>query len=412
MFGWEYPPYITGGLGIACQGINHGLAGLGYKIFFVLPKLPKDVVPQKNITILECNTFCTSENKPASGCRYNMSFNAYRSSNNSFKDFELLKEYITNSTPEMLPTMTGKYDHNLFTEVLNYARMGVELAKRVEHDIIHAHDWLTIMAAIRAKEISKKPFILHIHSLEPDRSLHINSFSYAIEKYGMQHADHIVTVSSYTKDMIKRYYGIDGNKISIVHNGISRKPPQEKIKSPTKKHFKIILFLGRITNQKGPIYFIQAAHKILMHRKNVKFVIAGSGNQLKEMIEYVAFLKQGSNILFTGFLHREEINYLYSISDVFVMPSVSEPFGLACLEALDYQIPTIISKQSGVSEVIKHVLKVDFWDVNEMATKMIALLDYPAIKKEQFQFIDHEIKELSWESAAKKLHKIYNRLSR
>lgn len=423
MYGWEYPPHITGGLGIACEGIVTNLAKLNIEVLLALPNHHKEIASQKNIEILNyyphetANTL--TEPHLAINSEYQSILSGYATRADYFNDvnaninIESLKEFIKNTASVDDQELAGNYGNHLLQAVLNYAKYSSQHAKTKPHDIIYAHDWLTILAGIKAKEISKKPLIFHIHSIEYDRNgEYYNRLIYDIEKYGMQIADKIVTVSQYTKKMVQKFYGVSADKIDVVYNGL----PDQYINHPPIHHHqsrtKIVLFLGRITHQKGIIYFINAAHKVLMHKDHVKFVIAGDGDQTRQMIEYVASLKQGKNILFTGFLTQEQVKKMYAISDVYVMPSTSEPFGISCLEALSSGVPIIISKCSGVVEVIKNLLKVDFWDVDGIATKIIALLDYPKIKSEQFYRVGNELNALRWEDTAKKLITIYDELAR
>lgn len=415
MYGWEYPPYISGGLGMACQGLATSLAKHDIKISLALPKVDNVIVKEKNINVLDYHLLgktqaLTSQHHSSSLKNFPL-FSCYDTKQISCKDLTSLTNFLNRNVNLDHAALTGKYDNNLLFEVLVYARNAGKFAEFVAHDIIHAHDWLTILAGVHAKSISKKPFVLHVHSLEYDRNgENVNPLIYEIEKYGMQHADKIVAVSHYTKNMIQQHYGISADKISVVYNGLFEEQLHAQRPSSSNGNFKIVTFLGRITHQKGPRYFILAVNKILSRRKDVKFVMAGEGDQLRHMIDHTAWLRQGRNILFTGFLNQEQVKRVYSLSDVYVMPSTSEPFGISCLEALSNNVPVIISKQSGVSEVVKHTFKVDFWDVDDIATKIIGLLDYPLIKKEQFRHVNQELQSLKWEDSARNLINIYKRV--
>jgi glycosyltransferase involved in cell wall biosynthesis len=267
---------------------------------------------------------------------------------------------------------------------------------------------MTVLAGLYAKEVSGKPLILHIHSLEFDRSgEHINRDIFYIERYGMVSADHIIAVSHYTKNLIVSRYGIDPDKISVVHNAVSRAEAPNIYhvgRSPDKK---IVLFLGRITFQKGPDYFVEAAAKVLEKLPEVTFVMAGAGDMMPRMIERVAELGIGKNFHFTGFLHGSEVEQIFTMSDLYVMPSVSEPFGISPLEAMIYDVPVIISRQSGVSEILHHALTVDFWDVNEIANKIIAILRYPILVAEIVERSRDELRKVRWEYAAEKIVEVY-----
>jgi len=386
MYGWEFPPYINGGLGVACEGIVKGLLSKQVDITLVLPIPDEDKAPQFNVL------------------------------------GEKLKiKYIKSIlTPYMSPStyteIVGKYTNtekenelgvDLISEVKRYADKAGEMAVEIPHDIIHVHDWLTVLAGVEAKKISKKPLIFHVHALEIDRSYeHPNPTIFEIEKRGFMESDYIIAVSHYTKNLIIDNYKINPEKITVVHNGLS--PYLDaSFQSNHSKKLNIILFLGRITSQKGPYFFIEAAHKILSTRKNVCFVMAGEGDLLQSMIEHVAKLRIGKYFYFTGFLSRKEVEKIYGMSKVYVMPSLSEPFGISCLEALSKNVPIIISKRSGAAEVLHHVIKVDFWDTNEMASKILAILDYTALGNEMLKNSKADLKKCVWDNSAQKILETY-----
>jgi glycosyltransferase involved in cell wall biosynthesis len=315
-------------------------------------------------------------------------------------------------SPDFTPNkITGRYGPNLFQEVLRYAKIAGDMAIEIPHDVIHAHDWMTILAGINAKQVSSKPLIFHIHALEIDRSGmdNINQQIFDIEKYGMQEADRVIAVSNYTKRLIMQHYHIPEKKIAVIHNGID-KSYGEKHNEYAFKHPKTVLFLGRITHQKGPYFFIEIAKKILSVRQDIQFVLAGTGNLLVEMIEKVACLHIGKNVHFTGFLDPKTVKKLFHFADVYVMPSVSEPFGISCLEALANDVPVVISKQSGAAEVLHDTLSADFWDVDEMAGKILALLDHKALRQELMHNITREMQNLTWDEAGNKIINIYREL--
>lgn len=295
-------------------------------------------------------------------------------------------------------------------EVSRYALVGAQIAKdRQDFDIIHAHDWLAFPAGIAAKEMSGKPLVVHVHATEYDRSGEsVNQPVYDIERAGMQAADHIVAVSHLTRNIIIRKYGIPGHKVSVLHNAVL---DASIIKSEYQKMVpeKIVTFLGRITFQKGPEYFVEAAKKVIDRDPNVRFVMAGSGDLLNKMIQRVAELRMASRFHFTGFLKGKDVDHMYAISDVYVMPSVSEPFGIAPLEAVRHNTPVIISKQSGVAEVLVNAIKVDFWDVDAMADAIFALLHYDGISRMFKELGSDELKKLKWEHVAAKLITVYEK---
>jgi glycosyltransferase involved in cell wall biosynthesis len=308
---------------------------------------------------------------------------------------------------------SGKYGPRLLEEVSRYALIGSALAAKEEFDVIHAHDWLTYPAGIAAKNVSKKPLIVHIHATEFDRSgQNVNPEIYEIEKRGMEEADFVISVSNFTRNICIEKYHIDPDKIITVHNAVE---PADNMESPTVERNlddKIVTFLGRITFQKGPEYFVEAARKVLDRYPNVRFVMAGTGDMQQKMIRRVAKLKMGTKFHFTGFLKGNEVNKLLAMTDVFVMPSVSEPFGIVPLEAMQSNVPVVISKQSGVSEVLKHAIKVDFWDVNALADAIYGLLAYPKLPEMATREGKSEVDNLKWENAAFLVKQVYERAIR
>ncbi|MBU0743895.1 MAG: glycosyltransferase family 4 protein, partial [Gammaproteobacteria bacterium] len=301
------------------------------------------------------------------------------------------------------------YGIGLLTEVFRYALCAGSLAQDVPHDVIHAHDWLTILAALEAKRYSCKPLVLHVHALETDRSgLWVDKKIFAIEKYGMEQADQIVAVSQYTKNNIIQYYGIAPEKITVIHNGIYCNEKSSELTKTNRP--RMVLFLGRITHQKGPYFFIEIAKKILEKKPEVQFVLAGTGDLVTDMIERVASLRIGKNVHFTGFLDSDRVRDIFQLADVYVMPSVSEPFGLSALEALTCDVPAIISKQSGVSEVLRNVLVADFWDTENMADKILALLDYPALGRVSLTYAHNDLCHITWDKAAGKIIDLYKKV--
>jgi len=392
MFGWEFPPFNSGGLGTACFGLARALAEENASVTFVLPrKIDIDVSFAKMVFASRAKTK-EEENKMISG-------------------------YITSTEYSLLRTKLGSfYGSTLLDEVAFYASKAGEIALEERPDIIHAHDWLSFLAGIEAKKVTGKPLILHVHATEFDRTggQGVNQNVYDIEKSAMNEADGIITVSNFTKEKIIKHYGIHPEKLTVIHNGIDENdyktlPPQlEEIKKIGKQ--KIVLFVGRITIQKGPEYFVRAAKKVLEYYPNTLFVVSGSGDMQAQMMEEAAFLGIGDRVIFTGFLRDDDLNALYQAADLFVMPSVSEPFGIAPLEAIINGTPVIISKQSGVSEVLSHSLKVDFWDVDEMANKILGVLQNDSLRDTMKDESQKEIKGLNWRTAAKKVLMLYNKI--
>ncbi|MHC4737676.1 MAG: glycosyltransferase family 4 protein [Planctomycetota bacterium] len=419
MLGWEFPPFISGGLGTACYGLTKAMDQFGIKITFVLPKMV-DSKYATHVKLLSPHCLASA----ASFKTINLTNVTFRAINSPLQPYStpdvyqqqleetLRQKQIQGGNVGLTGQTIGEIDYsgNMYTEVHRYAAIATELATDEDFDIVHAHDWMTYPAGIAVAAMSRKPLIVHVHSTEFDRSgEHVNQMIYDIERRGMHAADKIIAVSFRTRNIIISRYGISGDKVEVVHNGVERNGggswPFEQ--SVIDKDEKIVLFLGRITMQKGPEYFLQAAKKVLEVMDNVKFVMAGSGDMMHRAIEMAAELGIGSKVLFTGFLRGEDVQKIYQIADLFVMPSVSEPFGLVPLEALENDVPVIISKQSGVSEVLRHALKVDFWDINEIANKIIAVLRYPPLKITLQSHGNFEVRKLRWKDSAEKCARIY-----
>jgi glycosyltransferase involved in cell wall biosynthesis len=308
-------------------------------------------------------------------------------------------------------TFSGDYGPDLMAEVVRYAQVAGAVAATVPHDVIHAHDWLTMLAGVEARRVSGRPLVLHVHALEFDRSGdNVNQAVYDIERFGMKHADKVVAVSQLTKQTIVNRYDIDPAKVEVVYNAVSSRSRHAAGARAARKE-KVVLFLGRITFQKGPDYFVEAAGKILKQRDDVRFVMAGSGDMAPRVIQRVAELRIGKRFHFTGFLTGAAVDRMYEESDIYVMPSVSEPFGISPLEAMCHDVPVIISRQSGVAEVLKHTLKIDFWDVGELANQINALLDHPSLRDELVRQGAREIENLKWSNAARRLTGIYEQLA-
>ncbi len=435
MYGWEFPPRISGGLGIACYAIVKELAKRNIDLTLVLPQMVAGSGID-NVNLIGCDSLFAQDDLDLDGI-VNIKYPEVATylypyitakdlnrffSNETFRDFFALlaSMHLPNELREMAMAtaqahasgeqITGKYGINLLVEVFRYALVAGALAKGIEHDVIHAHDWLTLLAALEAKRHSHKPVVLHIHALETDRSgLWIDKRIFAIEKYGMDQADQIVAVSRYTKNNIVQHYGIAPEKITVIHNGIYCNGDLNAAATNNERP-KMVLFLGRITQQKGPYFFIEIARRILEKRSDVQFVLAGTGDLLVDMIERAAGLRIGKNIHFTGFLDGDRVQEIYQLADVYVMPSVSEPFGLSALEALSYNVPAIITKQSGVAEVLHHTLVSDFWDTEDMAAKILALLEYPALRRTSLINEQQGLKEISWGKTAEKIIELYKKM--
>ncbi|MEE2908149.1 MAG: glycosyltransferase [Planctomycetota bacterium] len=480
MLGWEFPPFITGGLGTACYGLTRALDQQGVEVLFVLPgRTDPTAVSHLRLVSPEMDLPSTSPIQATSehganqsqrtpsteqvlhvdpdtmtpgsqvefnhtrflriptplahpyqtsaddrivglqgtdivdipgvhkpGNRYyteNMNQGSKRIVNG---DLDLSDEELCESeTPK--ETGSGDYGGNLMDQVEAYARFATRAGLRESFDVIHAHDWMTFPAGLMLARRTGRPLVVHVHSTEFDRSgEHVNQQVYDIERRGMHGAIRVITVSRLTKNIVTSRYGITPNKVSVVYNGINMDPVAQGM-MPIGRREKIVLYMGRITFQKGPEYFIRSAARVLQIMKNVRFVIAGSGDMYKRCIELAAELGIGHKILFTGFLRGRDIDRVFSMANLYVMPSVSEPFGIAPLEALSHDVPVLISKSSGVSEVLTHALKVDFWDTEAMADKIVAVLKHPPLSQTLRRHAAIEVRRLTWEDAAAKCHRVY-----
>jgi len=422
MLGWEFPPFISGGLGTACYGLTKAMDQLGIKVTFVLPTMVESKYAT-HVKLLSPGSAQTSLSSLEPNPLKNVTFRTIRSPLQPYSTPDVYQQRIEESLRQKQKMHGGNinttsrfiggidYHGDMYTEVHHYAEVVAELAANEQFDVIHAHDWMTYPAGIAVAAMSGKPLIVHVHSTEFDRSgEHVNQMIYDIERKGMHIADKVIAVSYFTRNIIISRYGVSGEKVEVVYNGVERNGNWSLDRTGISKNEKIVLFLGRITMQKGPEYFLTAAKKVLEVMDNVKFVMAGSGDLMHRAVEMAAELGIGHKVLFTGFLHGEDVQKIYKMADIYVMPSVSEPFGIAPLEALDNDVPVIISKQSGVSEVLMHALKVDFWDVDEIANKIIAVLKYPPLEVTLRNHGNFEIRKLRWKDSAQKCAKIYEEL--
>ena len=421
MFGWEFPPHIAGGLGTACYGIVKGLAHNGVETMFVMPsasgdedKSAADIINASDVPVEITDTMNVDDFLDK------VQFVHIGTNMVPYLDPEEFHTLVEEDRKRQVRDFTvnyghtykfsGKYGSNLMEEVARYAMVGgtIAMTHKDEFDVIHAHDWLTYMAGIAAKRLSGKPLVVHVHATSFDRSSdnNIDTRVYEIEKRGMEAADKVITVSDLTRNIVITKYGIDPAKVVTVHNAVDFSGRSEiKVEKGVKD--KVVTFLGRITFQKGPEYFIEAAAKVLKRCNNVRFVMAGSGDMMNRSIRQVARLGISDRFHFTGFLRGTEVQKMFALSDVYVMPSVSEPFGISPLEAMRSGVPSVISRQSGAAEVLKYAFKVDFWDVDAMADEIYALLQYPALSEFASKFGYDEVNTLKWNNAAAKIKSVY-----
>ena len=421
MFGWEFPPHISGGLGTACYGLTKGMTLLpDLEILFVVPKVFGDEDKSSIGLIGANNVYIRTSDVRITGFMKKMQQIEVGVNLLPYVDPELYEKYSASSVEgenkfitsdfEGKIKFSGGYGKNLMQEIANYAVVGAAIAAEHSFDVIHAHDWLCYPAGIAAKYVSGKPLVIHVHATDFDRSGgDVNPVVYNIEKQGMDAADRIITVSNLTRRIVIEKYGIAPEKVVTVYNAVEPVDTSESAKIPVRDNFdeKIVTFLGRITMQKGPEYFIEAANLVIKKMDNVRFVMAGSGDMMNKMIRRAARLGICDKFSFTGFLKGEDVYRMFNLSDVYVMPSVSEPFGISPLEAMQSNVPVIISRQSGVAEILKHAIKVDFWDTHAMADAIYGILNYPALHSVFSKHGKREVDNLKWETSAQHVRDVY-----
>lgn len=431
MFTWEFPPLISGGLGMACYGMVKALLAQGIKIDLVLPtkelvyfpmreESDVDTLPavfldplmhreynrHKFETINERLEYIGITSQPQSY----FSLKEIRQYAASVKKHYWLSEIVTNEEQELWDEMTTNLigDEDLIRKVQEYTLRADRFARALDYDLIHSHDWLTYPSGMLAKQISKKPLVVHIHATEFDRAGGPGDERvHKIEHAGMTFADKVIAVSKYTAQMIMSRYRIDTGKIRIIHNAFSIPVDtvltQERIfKGPT------VLFLGRITLQKGPDYFLDVADRVLKVHPEARFIIAGTGDMSRHLLRKSAAMKLKNRFLFTGFLNRKQVESILRAADIYVLPSVSEPFGISPLEAMAFGITSIISKQSGVAEVVHHAFKIDYWDIDLWAETINHLIENPEKRIKMGIEGMHEVNRIQWDEAAEKIRHLYS----
>lgn len=444
MFGWEFPPHISGGLGTACFGLTRSLVAQGVEITFVLPKVKPG--GKTHVSLVDAGSV-----PPAPGGKSIPQ--VVRSWHRDMEWLEVdspLAPYLTPETyaaefeghekisasdrhlwltqaaqsQEGLLHFSGDYAGDLLGEVFRYGLVGARLGATAEFDVIHAHDWMAAMAGASAKAASGKPLVFHVHATEFDRcGDHGDGRIVALERHGMQSADKIIAVSHRTKQIVMEKYGIPEWKIKVVHNAVEKDTAVDRDDIPFRFRDKIVLFLGRITHQKGPEYFIEAAKIVLdrwkAHKKEwradgvsgVRFVMAGSGDMLPRMIERAASLKMVDRFHFTGFLRGADVDRMFATCDLYVLPSVSEPFGITPLEAMKHDVPVILSKQSGVAEILPHAHQVDFWDVRGTARAIEETLRSEPVTRRQLELNHQALDHITWDGAADRVRSVYEQLA-
>ncbi|MDQ3192940.1 MAG: glycosyltransferase [Bacteroidota bacterium] len=414
MLGWEFPPVINGGLGIACHDLSVAMAEFA-NVTMIIPKAAPgfktgklNLIGLNNIDVNSLEDVSRQDEYSSLNQVYNipMDLNPYYSTDHmGEKKSGYINQVIIQGKKYNIFDIDNLYGGDVIQKVIQFGNIAAKLSERLKFDVIHAHDWMTMVAGMEIKARTGKPLVMHIHSLEVDRSgPESRGWLYNIEKQGMEAADLLLPVSRYTGENIIKFYGIDPAKIVPVHNGIRPVTPFKSIR-PYKE--KTVLFIGRLTRQKGPEFFLKIASKILKHYPDVRFVVAGAGENFKKMLMDSSYNKIGNRFHLTGFINQEEIKKLLSITDVYLMPSVSEPFGLSAVEAAQFQVPCVISKQSGVAEVLAGSLKFDFWDVDRAANYVINLLENPVLNKKVVDDANQNLKNISWKFSAQKVVDAY-----
>jgi glycogen(starch) synthase len=414
MLGWEFPPIINGGLGVACHDLSGAMSELA-DITMVVPKSSLDF-KVKNVNLVGINNVDIGSLEFPSNYRYQSlpfemhtvpaELNPYYNEESEKTQHNFVSHQAGGKEKLEAFKIDNLYGGDVISKVSQYADITASLASKLDFDVIHAHDWMTMLAGIKIKQQTKKPLVMHIHSLEVDRSGPASKgWVYDLERNGMNYADLLMPVSNFTANNIQEYYGISKNKMSVIHNGSNI---VTSFKSERKFKEKMVLFVGRLTRQKCPEKFLDIASKVLEKNPDVRFVMAGAGDYFRSMLEQSAYKHIGNRFHLTGFLNLEKLRYLFSISDVYCMPSISEPFGLTAVEAAQFNIPCVISKQSGVAEVLGGALKFDYWDVNKAANYIVHLLKDSTFSKKVVKDTSYNLGNISWDISAKKIMNAYS----
>jgi glycogen synthase len=450
MLGWEYPPHISGGLGTACEGLTIGLSRLKVAVHFVVPQISGNEYAPHMTLVASYSEDSASQRGASLSSGHSSFMTLYKHSIPAFlnpywneadytarisslkqlkgdlqtlrqsQDGKISDEHEFFQSADILKKVFDlkkepeknieRYSHDIFGEVSRYTDNIVSQMIDADFDVIHAHDWMTFPAGVALSRLTGKPLIVHVHSLEFDRSGKNGNHKISeFESLGLHAAHHVIAVSYYTKSIIQKEHGVSESKISVVHNGVYTKSQLSPYRESRFKNRKVVLFLGRITFQKGPDYFVEAAAHVIPHIPDVLFVMAGSGDMLQRLVHRVKELGIENHFVFTGFLRGEEVEEMFSLADLYVMPSVSEPFGISALEAISFETPAIISKQSGVSEVLSHALKFDFWDIKKLSDLIINGLIHPELRRDMISMAREELKRLHWDAAAQKVVDIYTK---
>lgn len=387
MLGWELPPLITGGLGIACNGLFKALRHEGVDVVFVVPRAVQGSGYDSANVIGALDTIQASEI-----AKYGM---------------------VASLQPYASSYGANLYGGDILRETVCFGEATMQIGQGESFDIVHAHDWTTFPAGVLLKQALGKPLVAHVHSMEWDRAPQSpNPQICALEKNGLLAADQVIAVSRYTKQRIAEVYGIDPHKVKVIHNGIDKDIHVSARLTLGEHRPKIVLFVGRLTAQKGPQYFLLAAKRALESDTNMRLVIAGDGDMRCHLEAMAVELGIADRVLFTGFLSQFDLDRIYTLASVCVMTSVSEPFGLVALEAMRHGVPVILPRHAGVAEVVRNCLRVDYWDIDGIAYRIIAVVSgRDSLAQELSRNAAQEVTRLTWNRAARKLVRIYHGLS-
>lgn len=420
MLGWEFPPAKSGGLGTHCYELVRNLGKKGAHVLFFMPKKPPKMylegVELIGVDYVGKMRRIVHRRGPVVGPYPEHVVGPYISQIGPYYNpkARVLEYRIASSehpdTVEAEDLVKENYGWDLFNEVMRYNQKCVKIARKESFDVIHCHDWITVQAGIELKKAKKRPLVFTVHSTEYDRTASIYPMDWIIdvEKRGIDEADVIITVSNYMKQQLIDRYNADEKKIVVIYNGIDLEKYANAEKMIGKKN---ILFLGRLTNQKGAYFFLHAAKIVLEKEKDVSFIIVGKGDQMPELINLAIELGIHDKVRFTGYIPEEQIPLAYAHCNAYVMPSITEPFGITALEAMATGTPLIVSKNAGVSETVKHCFKVDFWDTHEMANKIVSILRYPVLEKVMGENSKKEVVSFGWDKVAEQTLSTYGRFA-
>ncbi len=419
MLGWEYPPEISGGLGVACHGLALGLSEQNVSIDFVLPKVTAKKtwkrVSLREAEEVEWKKVLTEEREwweDVKVLEIGSFLMPYLSEAQFVKQQVVQKEtkekkVVVEKLEPLRKKLKGGYGPDLFNEVAKYAIIIGEEAAKSDADVIHAHDWMTFQAGIMAKSSSGKPLVVHCHSTEFDRmGVHVNQHIYDIERKGFEAADVVVAVSHQTKELIHQHYGIKLSKIHVVHNGFFEVASAK----PVKRNTFNVSFLGRMVGQKGPEHFVDVARELLRLDDSYRFTMAGSGHMLDELKEKVYKMNLAPYFSFPGFLNAKKLPNFFANTDVFLLTSNSDPFGIVALESVSAGVPTVLSTKAGVSEVLTHAKTFDPWDTFSIKNFISELKGDPAYLKAYTKAQSQDLKKASWERMGSEVAGIYQKI--